>query len=38
MAGSDSIQLYIYNATIPFHVLWDIRCVLADVSFLLEQT
>lgn len=37
MASSDSIQLHLHNAAVPLHVLWDIRCVLANLPLLLEQ-
>ena len=38
MASSDSIQLHLHNAAVPLHVFWDIRCVLANLPLLLEQT
>ena len=37
MASGDSVQLHLYNAAVPLHVLWDIRCVLANLPLLFEQ-
>jgi hypothetical protein len=36
MAGSDSLLLHIHHPAVPLHVLRNICCVLADISFLLE--